>query len=529
MASEYSPLLRFELIGSGDQSGLWGTTTNGNLGTLVEQAIAGVASIVLSSSADYTLQSLNGTSDESRCAVLSFSGATGGTTNIIIPASQKLYVVRNATGSSLVIKTSAQVGGVTVADANSTLVFCNGISALAGIQSSSLADVVGPGSSTDNAFTRFNGTTGKIIQNSTGATLDDNGAPTFTGTVQINPQSTTVGAQIKLLEGSTSGTNFVAFKAPNTLSSDVTWTLPNADATISGQYLASNAAGTLSWVTPSVGTGTVSSVSGTGTVNGLTLSGTVTTSGSLTLGGSLSNVSLSSQVTGTLPVANGGTGSTSLSGAGIVTTTGTQTIAGNKTFTDLVTFTDLTSFITAGAGASFGKATQNGNYALWVQPASTSSGYSGIVTLNNGLNTGMASSTTSTGTALHEFYYGNYGSAVGVGNITTNGSATAYNTSSDYRLKENVAPLANAVSRVKLLAPKNFTWKNNPSIGSVEGFIAHELQAVVPEAVTGEKDAVDEQGNPKYQGIDTSVLVPLLTAALQEALARIEALEAKVG
>lgn len=283
MASTYSPLLRFELIGSGDQSGLWGTTTNGNLGTLVEQAVAGVASIVLSSSADYTLQSLNGTADEARCAVLSFSGTTGGSTNIIIPASQKLYVVRNATGASLVIKTSAQVGGVTVADANSTLVFCNGINALAGIQSSSLADVVGPGSSTDNSFTRFNGTTGKIIQNSTGATLDDNGAPTFTGSVQINPQSTTVGAVVKLLEGSTSGTNFVAFKAPNTLSADVTWTLPNADATINGQVLSSNAAGTLSWVTPSGGgSGTVTSVAVSGT--NITVTGSpITTSGTIAI------------------------------------------------------------------------------------------------------------------------------------------------------------------------------------------------------------------------------------------------------
>lgn len=283
MASTYSPLLRFELIGSGDQSGLWGTTTNGNLGTLVEQAVAGVASIVLSSTTNYTLQSLNGTADEARCAVLSFSGTTGGATNIIIPASQKLYVVRNATGSNLVIKTSAQVGGVTVGDANSTLVFCNGINALAGIQSSSLADVVGPGSSTDNAFTRFNGTTGKIIQNSTGATLDDAGAATFTGTVQVGPQSTTVGAVLKLLEGSTSGTNFVAFKAPNTISADVTWTLPSADATVSGQYLASNAAGTLSWVTPSAGSGTVTSVAVSGsniTVTGspITSSGTISVS-----------------------------------------------------------------------------------------------------------------------------------------------------------------------------------------------------------------------------------------------------------
>lgn len=526
MASTYSPLLRFELIGSGDQSGLWGTTTNGNLGTLVEQAIAGVASIVLASSSDYTLQSLNGTSDEARCAVLSFSGATGGTTNIIIPASQKLYVVRNATGSSLVIKTSAQVGGVTVADANSTLVFCNGINALAGIQSSSLADVVGPGSSTDNAFTRFDGTTGKIIQNSTGATMDDNGAPTFTGTVQINPQSTTVGAQIKLLEGSTSGTNFVAFKAPNALSSDVTWTLPSADATVSGQYLASNAAGTLSWVTPSSASGTVTSVSGTGTASGLSLSGTVTTSGNLTLSGT---VSVSSP-TGTLPVGNGGTGSSTLAGAGIVTTTGTQSIAGNKTFSGLTTFTDLSYFTTSGAGASFGASTPNGNYAIYVKPASSSSGYGGLIAQNNSAVIGIQSFTDTTSAALTAYYYGTPGGgATGVGSVTTNGSATAYNTSSDYRLKENIAPLANAVSRVKQLAPKNFSWKNNPGLGTVEGFIAHELQRVSPDAVHGEKDAVDGNGNPVYQGIDTSVLVPLLTAALQEALARIEVLEAKVG
>lgn len=506
MASTYSPLLRFELIGSGDQSGLWGTTTNGNLGTLVEQAIAGVASIVLSSSSDYTLQSLNGTSDESRCAVLSFSGATGGTTNIIIPASQKLYVVRNATGSSLVIKTSAQVGGVTVADANSTLVFCNGINALAGIQSSSLADVVGPGSSTDNAFTRFDGTTGKIIQNSTGATMDDNGAPTFTGTVQINPQSTTVGAIIKLLEGSTSGTNFVAFKAPNTLSSDVTWTLPSADATISGQYLVSNAAGTLSWVTPS--SGTVSSVSGTGTASGLSLSGTVTTSGSLTLSGT---VSVSSP-TGTLPVSNGGTGSSSLAGAGIPTTSASSTFSGNNKFT---------------GGAGFGNATSTGsNQALVVKPTGTSgASYTGLLTVNNSGAPGAVMRTDSTGTSLVSYNY----AGTEVGYITTNGSTCSLNNFSDYRLKENVAQLTGAANKVKQLAPKTFTWVANPSVGTTEGFIAHELQAVVPQAVNGVKDGVTEEGAPRYQGVDTTVLIPLLTAALQEALARIEALEAKVG
>jgi hypothetical protein len=283
MASTYSPLLRFELIGSGDQSGLWGTTTNGNLGSLVEQAVAGVASIVLTSSADYTLQSLNGTSDEARCAVLSFSGSPGGATNIIIPASQKLYVVRNGTGQTLTVKTSAQVGGVTVLDANATLVFCNGINALAGIQSSSTANVTGPASSTANAIARYNGTTGQLLKNSVGATIDDTGAPTFTGIIQANPVSTTVGASIRLLEGSTSGTNYVSFKAPNTLTADVTWTLPSADATVAGQLLSSNAAGTLSWVTPATGSGTVTSVGITGTNITVVSGSPITTSGTIAL------------------------------------------------------------------------------------------------------------------------------------------------------------------------------------------------------------------------------------------------------
>jgi hypothetical protein len=113
-----------------------------------------------------------------------------------------------------------------------------------------------------------------------------------------------------------------------------------------------------------------------------------------------------------------------------------------------------------------------------------------------------------------------------VGSITTTTSATAYNTSSDYRLKEDWQPVANASDRVAQLKPVNFAWKVDGS--RVDGFLAHELAEVVPEAVTGEKDAVDDEGNPEYQAIDQSKLVPLLTAALQEALTRIETLEAEV-
>jgi hypothetical protein len=113
-----------------------------------------------------------------------------------------------------------------------------------------------------------------------------------------------------------------------------------------------------------------------------------------------------------------------------------------------------------------------------------------------------------------------------VGTITATNTSTAYNTSSDYRLKKDVQPMVRASDRLMTLKPVNFAWKTDGS--RVDGFLAHEAQEVVPESVTGEKDAVDAEGKPEYQGIDQSKLVPLLTAALQEALTTIQALEARI-
>ena len=114
-----------------------------------------------------------------------------------------------------------------------------------------------------------------------------------------------------------------------------------------------------------------------------------------------------------------------------------------------------------------------------------------------------------------------------VGFIKHDNSSTTYSTSSDYRLKEDVIEMQDSISRVQALKPVNFAWKLDGR--RVDGFLAHEAQEVVPEAVTGTKDAVDEDGQPDYQGIDQSKLVPLLTKALQEALTKIESLEARVA
>jgi len=116
--------------------------------------------------------------------------------------------------------------------------------------------------------------------------------------------------------------------------------------------------------------------------------------------------------------------------------------------------------------------------------------------------------------------------ATTVGSITCTSSATAYNTSSDYRLKENIFPMTGALERIKALKPVTYTWKADGSDG--EGFIAHELAEVCPHAVNGEKDAVDVDGNPQYQGIDVSFLVATLTAAIQELTAKVTALEEQV-
>jgi len=126
MASTYSTSLKLELIGNGDQSGTWGTTTNTNLGTLLEQAITGVQSITMAN-ANVTLTSLNGTSDQARNAVLVVGGTNSAIRNIIAPAVNKLYVVRNNTsgGFAIIIKTPSSTG-VSIANGTTSLVYCDG-------------------------------------------------------------------------------------------------------------------------------------------------------------------------------------------------------------------------------------------------------------------------------------------------------------------------------------------------------------------------------------------------------------------
>ena len=152
-------------------------------------------------------------------------------------------------------------------------------------------------------------------------------------------------------------------------------------------------------------------------------------------------------------------------------------------------------------------------------------------------NGSFITSRDNTGNREHAVFHNPNGD---VGSINTSGSSTSYTTSSDYRLKENATAISDGITRLKTLKPYRFNFKVDKDT-TVDGFFAHEVTAV-PEAITGTKDAVVTQAminagdyeegtlnNPIYQGIDQSKLVPLLTAALQEAVAKIEVLETKVA
>ena len=139
----------------------------------------------------------------------------------------------------------------------------------------------------------------------------------------------------------------------------------------------------------------------------------------------------------------------------------------------------------------------------------------GVVVAQRAANPSMAlNRMTDNGTIV---VFNRQGSGVGTISVTT--TATAYNTSSDYRLKQNVEPMVGGLAKLAQLAPKTFEFINEPNV-KVDGFIAHEVQAVVPQAVTGEKDGEE------MQGLDHSKLVPVLVAAVQELAAKVAALEA---
>lgn len=151
--------------------------------------------------------------------------------------------------------------------------------------------------------------------------------------------------------------------------------------------------------------------------------------------------------------------------------------------------------------------------------AANQSGIGGMQIYQSSNGTEWAINATSG--SVSNFYSDNGSALVFAGQILVNGNITGYTSVSDYRLKENIVPMVGALATIAQLNPVTYTFKDGGQ--KSQGFIAHELQAVVPDCVTGEKDAVKEDGTPNYQGVDTSFLVATLTAAIQELNSKFDA------
>ena len=237
-------------------------------------------------------------------------------------------------------------------------------------------------------------------------------------------------------------------------------------------------------------------------------------------------------ITGTVAITQGGTGSTTAAGAltnlgaaasshnhdASAITTGTLSNARTTATTALT----ANSIVQRGASGeiSIGNPTSQPNSFNYGEFWSTNGtdysilGRGNVIIANGG----------AVGTVLVAFF----GGGTTFGSISRSGTnSVAYSTSSDYRLKTNLEPQANAVARLLQIPVHRFNWVADPNGEKVDGFLAHEAAEIVPECVVGTKDEVDAEGKPKYQGIDQSKLVPLLFAAVQELAARVAALEAK--
>ena len=428
----------------------------------------------------------------------------------------------------------------------------SGVVTLLASAAGSLCDVVGPASSTDNAIVRFDSTTGKLIQNSVGILSDagiltgltgitSSGSITFSSLTSGRvPYATTAGLLTDSAGLTFDGTNFAT-----TGTATAAKLIPTgSSATGNGLYLpAANSVGLSTNGTNAVYINSTQNVGiGTSSPNTKLTVGTPNTQSTptiLSVGGVTQTIASGSGqlgIYGTDAAAadQGGTisftaNTTSLNGYAMATISGKYQTAGAGVYGGYLQFATTDS---GGTVAERMRIDSSGNVLVGTTSSILTTAR---LTVQTAGSAGIISATSSntnlfcinTAASSWEPISFRYNTSTEVGKIECTSTATSYATSSDYRLKDNVTPMTGALATVALLKPCNYKWIADGSNG--QGFIAHEIQAVVPDCVVGEKDAVDDEGKPKYQGIDTSFLVATLTAAIQEQQALIIQLQADVA
>lgn len=509
MASSYSQYLRLELIGTGEQTGTWGNTTNTNLGTLLDQAVAGTATIDVTAG-NVTLTALNGASDQSRQAILKITGTPGAARNVVAPESSKWYLVSNECGQTITLK-GASTSGYAIADGETLLMFWNG------------TDFV-PGSSTALGYTPVN----KAGDTMTGALYLPAATPTLS-TQAANKAyvdaavSGAVGGNFVLKAGDTMTGPLVLPGAP-TLSLQAA-TKGYVDGAISNAGFA-----TQLWVTQQSYVTT--------TTSSLTNYYTKTDSDNRYVSTATQNLqyyTLTSQL---------GTAVTNL---GFVKNDTTGLI-NYYTSTYITTNYSTTTAINTALG--FYCAKQDNLSGLNnVSTARTNLGLGSMATANTIDYLALAGSQTITGTKTFNTYpisgtgY-NFTSNIGIAysgtsivmNIVSgtpfsfqqNGVAyasSAWNTTSDSRIKENVEPIVNGLTTISELNPVKFSYKRDHlTIANHYGLIAQEVEQITPDIVSNSD--LDIDGVQDVKAVSYTEIIPILIKAVQELKAEVDALKA---
>jgi hypothetical protein len=654
MSSTYSSSLRVELIGSGDQAGAWGATTDNSFAYVFDTAIAGYQAVPITSTSQ-ALTYVNGATatanlNQAVYAMLKFTGASAAT-SVYIPPVSKQYILYNNSGYTITVYNSTVIGnttaagsGVSIVNGDAVTVWSDGTNVY-GIKSSGVSGtlpIANGGTGQTTAVAAFNALSTNAVYidgssnvgigtTSPSAKLDVTGS--IKASVSVTSASDFIGGGasgyaalygnstggVVICRGSSS-TNDIEFYTNNAermridssgnvgigtsspgVKLDVNGALrvglasnPTTIASNSQFYDQSGVGPTISGYnftvrtgnpTPAetfrvdsagnVGIGTTGNLYGFG--RELAINAASGTSGySYGIAGSLVGLSYcdaSNMYIGTYP-ANPLIFRTSNTERMRIDSSGNVGIAN----TSPVSMLDLSTSggdismgrynsLASGQSVRIGIAGNSGSWAdnqgsayiafkkssvssdneinfATYDPATGSSvkmvfDKSGNLLVNATAQIGQGKlgvafvGSTNQAAAFNETSGASswttvlfQRSTVTIGSISNATSSTAYNTSSDYRLKNSIAPMTGALAKVAQLKPVTYKWNIDNEDG--EGFIAHELAEVCPHAVTGAKDAVDEEGNPVYQGIDTSFLVATLTAAIQEQQSLIQSLTTRI-
>jgi hypothetical protein len=543
MASTYSPSLKLELIGTGDQSGSWGNTTNNNLGTLLEQAIVGQYTVTMTN-ADFTLTDIDGTSDQARNAVIIISGNQNSAYSVICPAVQKLYMITNSLNSGATAYFKASGGtAISIANGNTILVYCTGTTIVPlnyVDRANSVANLTG-GAATRIPYQTAVDTTGFIVAPTAGTFLRWNGSAYDWSSSTGSASTITGGAANQLLYQVGAGsTGFVT--APTSANVNLNWSgtafnwVSNAGGT-TAQSLTFNNSGTGGGSSQTFNGSTAITIS-YNTIGASPLAGSafLTTTGTVTSGtwaGTLGAIS--------------GAALTNLTAANLVGSVPSATTATNQSG-GTVNATSATSPTYYVGGAS-NYISQSSNEITFTTGGTQANKFTsqGLGTYNIGA-TGYILSTVGGYSRLGDnsvFFYNaacnhyNNGSSFGwswAGNtiaILLNGGSNynltgTYGTISDERVKENITPARSYLSDLcKLEVIKYSLKKEESAVPTKLGFVAQQVEKVMPGLVE-EYDNNDE-GITDFKSVKTSIMIPMLVQAVQELKAGLDAANAEIA